>query len=104
MDSLEIHLDRVDVDVGTERILHGIALCVSGGEHYAVLGDNGAGKTTLLRLLLGDLWPSQRSGGARTYRMHGEVSASPLLVRPHVRLVSPAMADWYQFHDLRVPV
>ncbi len=104
MDSLEIHLDRVDVDVGAERILHGIDLCVSGDEHYAVLGDNGAGKTTLLRLLLGELWPSQRSGGARTYRVHGEASASPLVVRPHVRLVSPAMADWYQFHDLRVPV
>lgn len=104
MDSLEIHLDRVDVDVGAERILHGIDLRVAGNEHYAVLGDNGAGKTTLLRLLIGELWPSQRSGGARTYRVHGEASVSPLVVRPHVRLVSPTMADWYQFHDLRVPV
>ncbi|NCD26518.1 MAG: ATP-binding cassette domain-containing protein [Deltaproteobacteria bacterium] len=104
MKSIEIHLDRVDVDMGTVRILHDIDLHVTGSEHYAVLGDNGAGKTTLLRLLLGELWPSQRSGGARTYRVDGEVSMSPLVVRPHVRLVSPAMADWYQHHDLRVPV
>lgn len=104
VESLEIHLNHVDVDMGTVRILHDIDLRVAGIEHYAVLGDNGAGKTTLLRLLVGEVWPSQRSGGGRTYRVHGEVSASPLVVRPHVRLVSPGMADWYQEHDLRVPV
>ncbi|GAB6113775.1 ATP-binding cassette domain-containing protein [Desulfomicrobium salsuginis] len=104
MDSLEIHLDRVDVDLGTARILHELTLHVAGREHFAVVGDNGAGKTTLLRLLTGELWPSQRSGGRRVYRLFGEDSDSPIAVRPHVRLVTPDMADWYQRHDLRVSI
>lgn len=104
MDSLEIHLRNVDVDLGTARILHDLNLTLCGREHFAVLGDNGAGKTTLLRLLVGELWPSQRSGGQRIYRLFGEESSSPIGVRPHVRLVTPAMADWYLRHDLRVPV
>ena len=104
MDSLEIHLRHVDVDIGTARILHDLNLVLAGKEHFAVLGDNGAGKTTLLRLLVGELWPSQRSGGQRIYRLFGEDSPSPIGVRPHVRLVTPDMADWYQRHDLRVPV
>lgn len=104
MEHIEIYLDHVDVDLGAQRILHNINLSITGQEHYAVLGDNGAGKTTLLRLLLGELWPSQRSGGKRTYRVHGQASSSPLTVRPYVRLVTPAMADWYQAHDLRVPL
>jgi len=104
MDSLEIHLRHVDVDIGTARILHDLNLTISGSDHFAVLGDNGAGKTTLLRLLVGELWPSQRSGGSRVYRLLGEDSLSPIGVRPHVRLVTPDMADWYLRHDLRVPV
>jgi molybdate transport system ATP-binding protein len=104
MDRLEIHLDRVDVDLGTARILHDLTLHVAGREHFAVVGDNGAGKTTLLRLLVGELWPSQRSGGRRVYRLLGEESVSPIAIRPHVRLVTPDMADWYQRHDLRVPI
>jgi molybdate transport system ATP-binding protein len=104
MDSLEIHLRHVDVDIGTARILHDLNLTISGVGHFAVLGDNGAGKTTLLRLLVGELWPSQRSTGSRVYRLFGEDSLSPIGVRPHVRLVTPDMADWYLRHDLRVPV
>jgi molybdate transport system ATP-binding protein len=104
MNSLEIHLHHVDVDLGTARILHDLSLSIAGRGHFAVLGDNGAGKTTLLRLLVGELWPSQRSGGQRIYRLFGEDSPSPIGVRPHVRLVTPDMADWYQRHDLRVPV
>lgn len=104
MDSLEIHLDRVDVDLGTARILNELTLHIAGREHFAVVGDNGAGKTTLLRLLTGELWPSQRSGGRRVFRLFGEDSDSPIAVRPHVRLVTPDMADWYQRHDLRVPI
>lgn len=104
MDSLEIHLRHVDVDIGTARILYDLNLTISGSDHFAVLGDNGAGKTTLLRLLVGELWPSQRSSGQRIYRLFGEDCLSPIGVRPHVRLVTPDMADWYLRHDLRVPV
>ena len=61
MDSLEIHLDHVDVDLGTTRILHDLTLALAGTEHFAVVGDNGAGKTTLLRLLVGELWQIGRA-------------------------------------------
>lgn len=104
MNRLEIYLDHVDVDLGTSRILHDLTLRIAGQDHYAVVGDNGAGKTTLLRLLTGELWPSQRGGGARTYVLDGERSLSPIGVRDHIRLVTPTMADWYLRHDLRVPI
>lgn len=104
MDSVQIYIHDVDVDFGLERILHNITLSLEGHEHYAVLGDNGAGKTTLLRLITGELWPSQRSAGQRVYDVQGQKTASPLLAKPHMRLVTPQMADWYQLHDLRVPV
>lgn len=104
MDRLEIHLDHVDVDLGTSRILHDLTLTIAGQDHYAVVGDNGAGKTTLLRLLSGELWPSQRGGGERVYRLNGDESRSPIGVRDHIRLVTPAMADWYLRHDQRVPI
>ena len=104
MTNLEIFLDRVSVDFGLVRVLHHLSLSVRGSEHFAVVGDNGAGKTTLLRLLVGELWPSQRSGGERWYHVFGERSASPIEARTHMRLVTPTMADWYQRHDIRVPV
>ncbi|NLY40283.1 MAG: ATP-binding cassette domain-containing protein [Desulfovibrionales bacterium] len=104
MDSLRIYVHNVDVDLGLARILSNINLSCAGPQHFAVLGDNGAGKTTLLRLLTGELWPSQRSAGQRLYELHGQQSASPLAAKPHMRLVTPQMADWYQLHDLRVPV
>lgn len=104
MNNLEVHLDRVSVDYGTVRVLHELSLTVAGHEHFAVLGDNGAGKTTLLRLLVGELWPSQRDGGSRVYRLFGEDSVSPIGVRPHVRVVTPSMADWYHRHDMRIPI
>lgn len=104
MHELEIHLDHVDVDLGEARILHDLTLSLSGSGHFAVLGDNGAGKTTLLRLLVGELWPSQRSGGTRTYVVRGETFLSSIAARPHMRFVAPDMADWYQRHELQVPV
>lgn len=104
MRHLEIELDHVHVDLGLTRVLHDLTLCISGQTHYAVLGDNGAGKTTLLRLLTGEIWPSQRGGGQRVYRLNGEETLSPIAARPFMRMVTPDQADWYRRHDLNVPV
>lgn len=104
MQTLEIYLDNVNVDLGLAPVLHGLSLFITGRAHYAVQGDNGAGKTTLLRLLAGEIWPSQRGGGARVFALNGQRQQSPLGIREHVRLVTPSMADWYQHHDLQVPV
>ena len=55
-----LELDRLQVDYGAIRALHGIDLAVEEGEIVALLGANGAGKTTTLRAISG-LIPS--SGG-----------------------------------------
>lgn len=46
-------LEKVSVAYGMSGVLHGIDLCVNGGETVTLLGRNGAGKTTLLRTIIG---------------------------------------------------
>lgn len=43
----------VEKDFGDKRILSGISLDISRGEHVLLQGKNGSGKSTLLRILLG---------------------------------------------------
>ncbi|MDA1036449.1 MAG: ABC transporter ATP-binding protein [Chloroflexi bacterium] len=48
----------VDFHYGPLQVLKGLAMAVSRGEIFGVLGANGAGKTTLMRLLIGRIKPS----------------------------------------------
>lgn len=47
----------VDLGYGRRRILTGLELALTAGDHLAIVGPNGSGKTTLLKALLGILRP-----------------------------------------------
>jgi branched-chain amino acid transport system ATP-binding protein len=46
---------------GETEVLHGVSLCVGGGEVVSLVGRNGAGKTTTLRAIVGNVVPSSGS-------------------------------------------
>lgn len=48
-----IRMDDVTVQIGGQKILHGINLSIKKGEHVAIIGTSGAGKSTLVSVLLG---------------------------------------------------
>ena len=48
-----LRLREVHKAFGTKRVLDGIDLTVSHGEHIAILGKSGTGKSVLLRIILG---------------------------------------------------
>ncbi|MGD2139181.1 MAG: ATP-binding cassette domain-containing protein [Burkholderiales bacterium] len=48
-----LHLDNVDVSIGTVSILRGVNMDVPGGKFTGLIGRNGAGKTTLMRSVMG---------------------------------------------------
>ena len=60
---------------GTRAILKNVDFSVSGGQHWAVVGDNGEGKSTLLRTLVG-LLPSL-GGHLSLYPRPEEISLVP---------------------------
>lgn len=48
-----LRLQNVGVQIGSDQILHDVALHVHCGEMVALIGPNGAGKSTLLKAILG---------------------------------------------------
>jgi ABC-type polar amino acid transport system ATPase subunit len=46
-----LRLDRVCLDFGTRRVLHGVNLSVTEGEVVVLIGASGSGKTSLLRCI-----------------------------------------------------
>ncbi len=61
------------MQLGDERALDGVSLCVHAGEFIAIIGPNGAGKTTLLRAILGLIKPTS----GKITKQHGAVSYIP---------------------------
>lgn len=67
-----LHLSGVSHGYGDRKLLDGVDLVITHGEHVAVVGENGAGKSTLLRLLAGVETPDDgRAGvtGGPAYRV-----------------------------------
>ncbi|KAM0748253.1 putative regulation of translational elongation-related protein [Meredithblackwellia eburnea MCA 4105] len=49
--SKDIHLDSIDVNFGSHRILSNATLTLAEGRRYGLIGRNGIGKSTLLRAM-----------------------------------------------------
>jgi branched-chain amino acid transport system ATP-binding protein len=50
-----LHIDQVDVSIGSVRVLRNVSLVVPTGKFAGLIGRNGAGKTTLMRSIMGIL-------------------------------------------------
>jgi len=73
-----IELDRVNLALGSRRILEDVSLQIRPGELVALLGPSGSGKTSILRVVLGFLAPV-----TGVVRIAGEpVSADGRVLRP----------------------
>ena len=48
-----LHIKRLEVSLGGDRVLHGVDLHLMAGAYGVVLGPSGAGKSTLLRAIAG---------------------------------------------------
>ncbi|KAE9554907.1 hypothetical protein FO519_001872 [Halicephalobus sp. NKZ332] len=49
--SLDIHMENVDVSFGNKQLLSGADLTLGSGRRYGLVGRNGLGKTTLLKMI-----------------------------------------------------
>jgi NitT/TauT family transport system ATP-binding protein len=54
----KIHIDDVEKNYGSKRVLDNVDLKVRDGEFCALVGPSGCGKSTLLRLILGQEQPT----------------------------------------------
>ncbi len=52
-----IDFEHLHVAYEEHNVLHDICLCITEGEHTAILGANGSGKSTLLKLFSNDIYP-----------------------------------------------
>jgi NitT/TauT family transport system ATP-binding protein len=72
MSDAAVHLDNVQLDYSTRRILNGIDLRIKSGEFVSIVGQTGCGKSSLLRLILGEEKPA---GGC--VLVHGRERSKP---------------------------
>ena len=57
MNTISLHLDKIEKSYGQTRILSGIDLKAHAGEFIALVGPSGCGKSTLLRIAAGLDYP-----------------------------------------------
>lgn len=50
---MSLHIEKLSVQLGGQKILEDLSLAVKAGEIFTVLGPSGVGKTTLLKALAG---------------------------------------------------
>lgn len=83
MSGAHITLDAVSVQLGAQRALTDVSLCIAAGERVALVGANGSGKSTLLRTLHGLLAPT-----AGQVQQAPGVRQAMLFQRPHLLRLS----------------
>jgi iron complex transport system ATP-binding protein len=86
---LEIH--EASVMRGERLILDQLSLCLTIGQHSAILGANGSGKSTLIRLIARQLYPLARNDGLPVVRVFGRDRWSVSELRSVIGIVSPAL-------------
>ena len=83
MNTVQIALDAVSVQLGVQWALKDVNLRIVSGERVALVGSNGSGKSSLLRTLHGLLAPTQ----GQVIQAPG-VRQSMLFQRPHMLRLS----------------
>jgi len=48
-----LEIENLKVEIGNERILHGVNLTIEEGTVHVIFGPNGSGKTTLVGAIMG---------------------------------------------------
>lgn len=83
-----LHIETLDVSVGSQLILAGVEMSIAPGERVALLGESGSGKSMTARAALGLLPPQARLSGR--IEVNGcDVSRTVALARPAI--ARPAM-------------
>ncbi len=67
-----LKLDGATLVKGGRRILDGLSLEVSEGQHTAILGPNGSGKSSLIKLLTRQHYPLARADGRPPVSIFGQ--------------------------------
>lgn len=98
-----LSIEKMVVDYGKARALHGVSLKVNKGEIVALIGRNGAGKTTLLRAATGLIPLVSGSVSLSDVRLDGKkASAIAQLGFAHVPQGRQVFADQSVEDNLRL--
>ena len=95
--SVRIEIQKTDVFIDRQHVLHNINWTINPGENWAVLGSNGAGKSTLLRLLDGDEIVAYGGSITRELPRQGGLVNRLEILRKGVRLVSDQQQATYGY-------
>ena len=80
-------------DDGGARVLDGLTLTISAGEHTAILGANGAGKSTFMKLLTLQQYPLPAANGTPPIRVFGRERWAVFELRAQLGIVSADLHD-----------
>ena len=84
MTGAAVRVDRLEKQLGPNKVLRGISLAAHSGEIFGLLGPNGAGKTTTLRVICTLLRPDAGSVEVLGY----DLRTAPQEVRRRVGVVT----------------
>jgi iron complex transport system ATP-binding protein len=88
-----LELSDATVVLGGTRVLDGLTLAISAGEHTAILGPNGAGKSTFIKLLTLQQYPLPLSNGTAPIRVFGRDRWNVFELRSQMGIVSADVHD-----------
>jgi iron complex transport system ATP-binding protein len=88
-----LELRGATVVLGGARVLDGLTLTISAGQHTAILGPNGAGKSTLIRLLTLQHYPLASANGVPPIRVFGRERWDVFDLRSQLGIVSADLHD-----------
>jgi len=90
-----LEIANASVVLGGARVLDGVTLTCTSGQHVAILGPNGAGKSTLMKLLTLQLYPvaGARPNEAPPIRVFGRARWDVFALRSRMGIVSADLHD-----------
>jgi iron complex transport system ATP-binding protein len=86
-----LELDDATVMRDGRRVLDGLTLAISSGEHTAIIGPNGSGKSTLMKLLTLQHHPLAHADGTPSVRVFGRERWDVFALRRQLGIVSSDM-------------